>query len=212
MMSDETSGEFWEKRWEGLQPGQKFDASKPHPMLVELVKSRQLTPPKDVFIPGCGRGYEVLFLEKKGFNVIGMDLAHAGVAAAKEYMAANDGDPERIVQGDFFDRKCITRQFDVVVDYTFRCALGPSMHKAWTERMSELVAPGGLLIMFIFPLKPFASTPGGRPYLQEIEEIVQLNVAAGFEQMELIESLPEELCHAGRYTYSGLGIFRRTAV
>jgi methyl halide transferase len=48
--------------------------------------------------------------------------------------------------------------FDFIFDYTFFCALPPSLRPAWGARIAELLTPGtGLLLTFIYPIQETAS-------------------------------------------------------
>ena len=56
------------------------------------------------------------------------------------------------------------KTFDLIYDYTFLCALPPSLRPAWSKRMSQLLSPlGGILICLEFPLKKPPSS-GGPPH------------------------------------------------
>ncbi|KAI7277842.1 hypothetical protein KC345_g6365 [Hortaea werneckii] len=56
------------------------------------------------------------------------------------------------------------RTFDLIYDYTFLCALPPSLRPAWSKRMSQLLSPvDGILICLEFPLKKPPSS-GGPPH------------------------------------------------
>ncbi|KAI6819559.1 hypothetical protein KC332_g2389 [Hortaea werneckii] len=57
-----------------------------------------------------------------------------------------------------------SKTFDLIYDYTFLCALPPSLRPAWSKRMSQLLSPaGGILICLEFPLKKPPSS-GGPPH------------------------------------------------
>ncbi|KAI7487426.1 hypothetical protein KC357_g2562 [Hortaea werneckii] len=56
------------------------------------------------------------------------------------------------------------KTFDLIYDYTFLCALPPTLRPAWSKRMSQLLSPaGGILICLEFPLKKPPSS-GGPPH------------------------------------------------
>ncbi|KAI7205854.1 hypothetical protein KC343_g7605 [Hortaea werneckii] len=57
-----------------------------------------------------------------------------------------------------------SKTFDLIYDYTFLCALPPTLRPAWSKRMSQLLSPlGGILICLEFPLKKPPSS-GGPPH------------------------------------------------
>ncbi|KAF1933704.1 uncharacterized protein M421DRAFT_416053 [Didymella exigua CBS 183.55] len=72
----------------------------------------------------------------------------------------------KIMLGDFFERDWEIQVgtdfegFDIIYDYTFLCALLPSMRRHWVQRMSQLLSLSGMLMCLEFPLwKPLAA-PG----------------------------------------------------
>lgn len=56
-------------------------------------------------------------------------------------------------------------------DYTFLCALEPSMRPKWGKRYGEVVRPGGLLICLAFPIgEPHETVRFGPSNLKLIPE------------------------------------------
>ena len=71
------------------------------------------------------------------------------------------------------DYKNDTRKehFDFIFDYTFFCALLPSLRPAWGARTAELLAPGtGRLLTFMFPILTDADPRQGPPYPVTIDD------------------------------------------
>lgn len=91
-------------------------------------------------------------------------------------------------------------KYDFIYDYTFLCALDPTMRMSWALKMSELVKPGGELLTLIFPISE--EREGGPPFRVSLEVVKDLLEPAGFESFQL-ELLPSELCHPGRDGISG---------
>jgi hypothetical protein len=87
-MAGEGNGAYsdrWEAMWSaGLKPGQAFDAECCSPSLQELFSNAtELSglEGKSVFIPGCGRGYDVVAFAKAGAKeVVGLELAPTAVS------------------------------------------------------------------------------------------------------------------------------------
>ncbi|KAK4187676.1 S-adenosyl-L-methionine-dependent methyltransferase [Podospora australis] len=153
----------------------------------EILPAAKHGRPLKVLVPGCGKGYDVAMLALHGFNVYGLDISETGVETARKYAAAELSSPAEhnfsspdfprdkrgavtFIAGNFFSRdwetKCCAdvedafEGFDVIYDYTFLCALLPSMRKDWARRMGELVAPHGVLICLEFPLYKGLDLPG----------------------------------------------------
>ena len=58
--------------------------------------------------------------------------------------------------GDFFEFSPTEGRFDVVFDYTFLCAMPPSLREKWAQKMSKLVKTNtGRLVTLIFPIGDF---------------------------------------------------------
>lgn len=61
---------------------------------------------------------------------------------------------------DFFAFKPET-PFDLIFDYTFLCAIPPTMRPQWAQSMASLLRPGGYLLALQFPLD---DRTGGPPF------------------------------------------------
>ncbi|KAK3148789.1 hypothetical protein QOZ80_3AG0208690 [Eleusine coracana subsp. coracana] len=138
----------WSRCWnEGVTP---WDLGQPTPAAVELVKSGTL--PGDaatVLVPGCGAGYDVVALSGAGRFVVGLDICETAIQKAKQWSSAADGSFFTFVAADFFTWEP-PEKFDIIFDYTFFCALDPSLRQAWAKRMSELLKPDGELITLMY--------------------------------------------------------------
>lgn len=148
-----SSAQAWSALWKADLT--LWDQGKPtEAMLYEVNKAfdgGRVPPQATVFIPGCGSGYDVHALARKGFAVTGLDVAPEAIAKATsvcsdtEYMAS-------LICADFFTHPLPT--FDLVFDYTFFCALPPSLRSQWGARTAALLKPGGRLLTLAYPLAP----------------------------------------------------------
>ena len=117
----------WESQWQAggtvLQPGQAFDAAGASPVLRGLLSSGELAVAgKSVFVPGCGRGYDlVAFAQAGAASVVGLELAPTAAEQANEYVGSQlgAGSAAAVVQGDFFKFEAPGAGFDAGYDYTF---------------------------------------------------------------------------------------------
>ena len=66
--------------------------------------------------------------------------------------------------GDFFSYADPGGAFDLGYDYTFLCALHPSMRKDWATAWGKHLKPGGELITLIFPVDPSREGVEGPPW------------------------------------------------
>ncbi|RAK84922.1 thiopurine S-methyltransferase family protein [Aspergillus costaricaensis CBS 115574] len=138
---------------------------------------------KRALVPGCGRGYDPVMLALHGFDVYGLDISATGVSEARKYASSEMQSPQgynfssgtakaanignvKFIAGDFFSSEWESEalrdgeKFDLIYDYTFLCALHPSVRQKWAERMSHLLHPGGLLVCLEFPMYKDPSLPG----------------------------------------------------
>ncbi|AAW41015.1 hypothetical protein CNBA5080 [Cryptococcus deneoformans B-3501A] len=169
----------WEERW--AQGRTAFDQSAAHPVFVKFLKSdiaRELGVPKSgkALVPGCGRGYDVHLLASTGLDAIGLDLAPTGVEAARRWIGSQpstSGKADILVQ-DFFTYDPLEK-FDLIYDYTFLCALPPSLRQEWARQTTHLANIAAdtnpILITLMYPLPPSAKS-GGPPFALS-EEIYQ---------------------------------------
>ena len=207
----------WDETWKrgnGLQKGEMFDTGTPSPALVREIESGRV-PEGAALVPGCGRGYDVVALSSPTRVATGVELSRTAVEAARAY-AEECGSPEnaRFEEGNFFE---LRGSYDFVYDYTFLCALDPSVRKDWASQMSALVKPGGLLMTLIFPINEERPRDQGPPFPVTLALLEQLLAPVGFEKLQL-EMLPSDLCHPNRdgkpggriQAASGIGRWRRT--
>lgn len=106
-------------------------------------------------VPGCGSGYDVLLFAQRGLHSTGLDIAPTGVQAARSWLKEHGSaeDKWEIVQTDFFAYSP-KHGFDLIVDYTFLCALPLELRKDWSEAVTRLAAKSDTtrLITIMYPL------------------------------------------------------------
>ncbi|KAG0165598.1 hypothetical protein DFQ28_008533 [Apophysomyces sp. BC1034] len=153
----------WENLWATGNTG--WDAGEASPALVKLISdeaTRHLVPEKGHgLVPGCGAGYDVELLATKDRRMTGMDLSDTCVqnclkihpeAASKNY---------EIVKGDFYKFEYPSGGYTFAYDYTFLCAMPPTLRPDWAARYAEIIQPDGVLITLMYPL---IEKEGGPPY------------------------------------------------
>jgi SAM-dependent methyltransferase len=126
-----------------------WDLGGPTPVFTRLIREERFAPGK-LLIPGAGRGYDAIAFAQAGFEVTTVDLAPSACAAIRERAAAAGVELE-VKQGDFFALR-ETAHYDLVLEYTFYCAIDPELRPAYRDQMARLLKPGGLLVGLYFPL------------------------------------------------------------
>lgn len=103
-----------------------------------------------LFVPGCGRAWDVEALAERGHAVVGLDIAPAALDLARARIAARDlpGDVELIV-GDVLVAPDAEPDggdgFDAWVEHTCFCALDPSLWPAYVDAAWRRLRPDGVL-------------------------------------------------------------------
>ena len=126
-----------------------------------------------VLVPGCGAAHDVRALAAQGLRATGADIVEAAVEAARAAIAAEASaaggsasaaaGSASVVCADFFDASAASAAgladgaFDLLVDYTFFCAIVPAQRAAWGARVARLLRPGARLLTIAYPLAPDAA-------------------------------------------------------
>lgn len=142
--------EFWEKRWHNGSTGWDLGAvSPPLKAYVDqiLPENRHLK----ILIPGCGNGYEAVYLLQQGFsNITMLDIAPPAVEQLRLRLDQQVPGWEgrlQLICGDFFT---FSGTFDLILEQTFFCALDPALRLNYALKMRELLAPDGKLAGVLF--------------------------------------------------------------
>ena len=135
--------EFWRGRYRtGRTPWDLGAVSAPVRTLVE----RWFPPSGRVFIPGCGRGHEALFLAERGYAVTALDLVPEPLAYLREQAAARALRLD-IREGDLFALAAEEQaRYDVWLEQTCLCALPPARFADYEALAQRLLKPGGQLL------------------------------------------------------------------
>lgn len=173
----------WDAAWrEDWTP---WDAAAAQPALVWALSHApvaQLLPPVSskapALVAGMGRGYDAALLAQHGYSpVVGVDISPTAVAAASAWRDAHVADASvrariHLHTHDFFALgtpgadPAIPSRFALAYDYTFLCALHPSMRRAWASTYARVIRPGGILLALVYPIHgprtdgpPFSLSP-----------------------------------------------------
>lgn len=149
--------EFWTARYQNNETGWDLGApSTPLKEYIDQLKDKNLS----ILIPGAGNAYEAEYLFNKGYkNITVIDISIEPLKNIQKRLP--DFPKENLIFGDFFDH---TKQYDLILEQTFFCALNPSLREKYVEQMYKLLKPAGKLVGVLFtePLNnempPFAAT------------------------------------------------------
>ena len=155
--------EFWQERFEKKETG--WDRGSPSPQLLAWLDSGELQPCR-IAVPGCGTGWEVVELAKRGFDVIGIDYTAAAVQKTRALVDAQ-GLKAEVIQADVLNYQP-QNKFDAIYEQTCLCAIHPEHWLTYSQQLVKWLKPeGSLWVMFMQMLRPAASEEGvihGPPY------------------------------------------------
>ncbi|KFK37215.1 hypothetical protein AALP_AA4G228800 [Arabis alpina] len=172
----------WEKTWEeGATP---WDLGKPTPIISHLLEAGSL-PNGRALVPGCGTGYDVVEMACPDRHVVGLDVSKTAVEqSTKIFSSMPNAKYFSFVCEDFFTWEP-AEKFDLIFDYTFFCALEPSVRPLWAQRMEKLLKPGGELITLMFPID---DRIGGPAYKVSVSEYEKVLIPLGFEATSIVDN------------------------
>jgi len=146
---------YWDKRYHDRETGWDIGkVSRPLKEYIDQLANKDIA----ILIPGCGNAYEAEYLLQQGFtNITLIDISPSLVHSIEQKLAAYSGKQLQVICDDFFK---LNRQFDLVLEQTFFCALDPSLRKNYVSKMFEILKPGGKLAGVLFN----RSFEGGPPF------------------------------------------------
>lgn len=155
--------EFWQERFEKKETG--WDRGSASPQLLAWLDRGELQPCR-IAVPGCGSGWEVVELAKRGFDVVGIDYTAAAVQKTRALVDAQ-GLKAEVIQADVLNYQP-ENKFDAVYEQTCLCAIHPEHWLEYSQQLVKWLKPeGSLWVMFMQMLRPAASEEGvihGPPY------------------------------------------------
>lgn len=149
---------FWQERFETGQTG--WDRGAASPQLQHWLDSSVLAPCR-IAVPGCGRGWEVAELARRGFDVTGLDYTEAAVREAQAKLDQM-GLAAEIIQADVLSYTP-EQPFDAVYEQTCLCAIDPDHWIQYADQLARWIRPGGHL----YALFMQAGRPGAQEGLKE---------------------------------------------
>jgi SAM-dependent methyltransferase len=124
-----------------------------------------------ILVPGCGEGFEVADLVRRGYHTTAIDFSQAAINSAKVVLGDVVEAPNCCLkQADFFDAELCTEPFDLVYERAFLCALPPKLWPNYAAQMAKIIKPRGLLVGF-FCYDPL---PKGPPFGLEANALESL--------------------------------------
>ncbi len=161
-----------------------WDSGEPEPLLVEFVTAGRVRPTRTLEI-GAGTGTNALWLAKRGFDVLGIDIAPLAVERASAKLNGR-ALRCRFVTRDFLAADFPNGPFDFVFDRgCFHIFDEPEERARFAAHVAAMLTPGGLWLSMIGstegpPREVGPPRRSGRQVMLAIEpalEIVELRSA-----------------------------------
>lgn len=160
----ELDATFWENRYQERHT--PWDLGGPTPVFERLIHEGTI-PQGRLLVPGAGRGYDAIAFARAGYEVVALDLSPSAASELRA-IAEEAGVALDVRVGDFFALH-EPGGYDAALEYTFYCAISPSLRTAYRDQMAHLLKPGGVLFGLFLPLQ--APDPDGPPFEVSVEEI-----------------------------------------
>jgi methyl halide transferase len=157
--------DFWEERYRTATT--PWDRGGVSPALLQWLGSGELLPCR-ILVPGCGRGYEVLELARRGFEVVALDFAPSAVTHLQSELAVA-GLAAEVAEANALTWSARSA-FDAIYEQTCLCALPPKQWQAYEAQLHRWLRARGKL----FALFMQTNRDGGPPYhcgLQAMETL-----------------------------------------
>ena len=157
------TADFWQQRFENKETG--WDRGAPSPQLLAWLDSGALEPCR-IAVPGCGSGWEVAELARRGFDVVGIDYTPAALKRTQALVSAR-GLAAEVLQADVL-KYLPDRPFDAIYEQTCLCAIHPDHWVDYAKQIQSWLKPkGNLWAVFMQMIRLGATEEGlvqGPPY------------------------------------------------
>lgn len=134
--------EYWSNRYLENKTGWDIGSSStPLAEYISQLKDKSIS----ILIPGCGNAYEAEVLLNEGFEHV--TLLDISPVLTEELKKKFEKQSLQIINADFFDH---SREYDLILEQTFFCALDPLQRNDYVEKMYSLLNPGGKIAGVLF--------------------------------------------------------------
>ena len=161
----------WNERYQTDET--PWDLKGPTPEFQRLLDAGELPSKGKVLVPGGGRGHDAILFALRNYEVALVDFAPLAIQAAL-VEAARQKATVYAYRQDFFELPKIgfhQSSYDIVLEYTFFCAIAPELRGRYVETVAALLKPGGLLVGLFFPLTIDKEGPPFQVSQAEVEKI-----------------------------------------
>jgi SAM-dependent methyltransferase len=140
-----------------------WERTEPNPRLVSWAEDRHIEGNgRRGLVVGSGLGMDAEYVARLGFDTTAFDIAPTAIRVSKERFTQS---PVNYVVADLLDPPPDWHKaFDFVLESITVQALPPPLHAEATQRVTELVAPGGTLLVLSAATSDAAPPDDGPPW------------------------------------------------
>lgn len=164
------SAQDWDSRY--LENNAPWDLSGPTPEFLRLIETKIIGHKGRAIVPGAGRSYDAISLAKSGMEVDVVDFAPTALRDAQE-RALQEKAVVYFYKQDAFDLMKLPyfkERYDLWLEYTFYCAIDPSMRDEYVKLAHYVLKPGATLVGLFFPTSIDKEGPPFQVSQEEVEK------------------------------------------
>lgn len=157
------SKEWYENWYAGKEKVFAWNIGRPHSALIEVVE-KGLLKGGCVLVPGCGFGYDAIFLAERGFKVVGFDFSANVIRKAKLKVKAKSklkGSLKFEVEDIYDLPNSYLGAFDWVVEIGNFQAMSVKERRDYVKVIADVLGPGGKCVVICKKYPPLTPGPKG---------------------------------------------------
>ena len=154
-----SSPAFWDSKYQNNDTG--WDIGEATPIFINWSKSLEFN--QKILVPGAGNGHDALYLASLNHEVYALDFSKNAINNIKN-QASEKSIIINTICKDFFNlHKTYNNYFDVILEYTFFCAIPINKRSDYIKKIYNLLKSNGIFVGILLPVnKPLSQ--GGPPY------------------------------------------------
>ena len=160
---------FWDDLYKNNKD--KWNLNSVTPAFIDWEKENHNDKNINVCVPGCGKGSDALYFASSGYNVYAIDFSKNAIKyLRKKSQSLNIN--INIIQADFFNmEENYLHYFDLIIEYTFYCAIEPSKRNEYVEICNKILKNKGKFVGIFLPLNKTTDT--NPPFKVSTDEIIK---------------------------------------
>jgi thiopurine S-methyltransferase len=201
--------DFWHERWQEGKIG--FHRAEANQKLLDFWPKLDLKEKSRVLIPLCGKSIDLLWLQKKGFDVFGVELSPIALDCffkenqlsyqqeEKKHHRLYQHENLHLYEGCLFDFAPFeVGLMDAIYDRASVVALPPQMRERYFKHITTLLRPGGQILMVTieYPQEKIDGPPFNVSE-QEVRQMMGENFEIEILQNDPVKDVPPKFVEKG---------------